>query len=181
MDRDEEVGLMLVGNRSARFQRDERIVVAGVNDICAQSRLQQLPQAQRHIEYQVFLQQAVRPNGSGVMPTMSGVDHDPSDLQSERANQAAVAIGGRRSFVDGWRFSRRCRAVFLLPRDFLSGGDTVTAVGAAVGLVLALLLLAPGLGKSSSSSASSCLARATVVAEFARWSASSILSRHRLG
>src|ERR1017187_7058167 len=56
--------------------------------------------------------------------------------------------------------------IFLLLRDFLSfSGDTVTAIGAAVGFVFALAPASPGLGKSSSVESSGLLALATIVTD----------------
>ena len=102
MNRNEQVCLVFVGDGRARFQRDERVVVAGVDHVRAQSRFQQPSQAQRNVEHQVFLQQPIRSDGSGVVSPVSGIDHDAADLQPEGANQAAVAIGRRRGLVDGW-------------------------------------------------------------------------------
>ena len=100
VDGDEQIGLMLIGDGGARLQRNEGVVVAGVDDVGAQLALQQPAQAQRDVEHQIFFQQAVGADGSGVVAAVTGIDDDASDLQAESANQRALAVGGGLSLAN---------------------------------------------------------------------------------
>src|SRR5664279_1164169 len=76
---------------------------------------------------------------------------------------------GDASWMAGASYADAGDVLLLLPRDFLSfagSGDTVTAVGAAVGFLAPLTPASPGLGKSSSAASSGGLACATVTAAF---------------
>ncbi len=99
MDGDEQVGLVLVGDGSPRLQRDESIVVAGVDHVGAQPSLQQSTEAQRHVQHHILFHHAIGADGAGVVAAVSGVNHDAADLQAECARQAAVASRSGRSFV----------------------------------------------------------------------------------
>src|SRR6516165_11063489 len=66
-------------------------------------------------------------------------------------------------------------ADFLLLRVFLSGG-TVTAVGAAVGLVVALTPTPPGLTRSASESSFGWTTRAVVATDFRECLATAVCS-----
>ena len=91
--RDEEIGLGLVGDFGAPLQRDEGVVIAREHHLGArQFLLDDFPQAQRHVQAQIFFHQAGWSDRSGVMPAMSGIDHDSSDLQSQRASQRMLAV-----------------------------------------------------------------------------------------
>ena len=145
MDGDEQVGLMLVGDGGARLQRNERVVVAGVDHVGAQARLQQPAQAQSDVEHQILLHHPVRADGAGVVAAVSGIDHNASDLQSQRRGQAAIARRGRLGFVRRKarsRWLRSCLFFFESLRarshshrsrscGWLGGGLQLGAVGIA--------------------------------------------------
>ncbi len=91
---DEEVRLRLVRNGRARFQWNECIVRARVDDLRAQVVMQELAQAERHVQHHVLLHNAARPQRARVMAAVARVDHDAADLQSQRAHQRPFALGG---------------------------------------------------------------------------------------
>ena len=80
MHRYKQVSLALVGHRRACLQRNESIVVAGVDNVGPKSVLQQLAQPQRHIQHQVLFHQAARTDGAGIVTAVAGIHHDLSDL-----------------------------------------------------------------------------------------------------
>ena len=124
MDRNEQVRLLLVGDRGASLQRNKRVVLAGVNDVGAQSGLQQLAQAAADIEHQILFLQAVGTDGAGIVSAVAGIDHDLADLQSQGADQRAVAAGGRRSFADiGKDVQRSCSCFGSEPWPALWAGQ----------------------------------------------------------
>src|SRR5277367_4048281 len=59
VDGEEEVGLRLVGDGGASFERDERVVRTGVNDLRAKPIMQQFADPQRDIQHDVFFLNAV--------------------------------------------------------------------------------------------------------------------------
>ncbi len=88
MNGNKQVGLGLVGNIRPLFQRNKRIVRTRVHHVRArQALLDDFPQPQRHIQAQVFLHQASWANRSGIVAAVACIDHDPSNLQSQRAGQ----------------------------------------------------------------------------------------------
>src|SRR5512135_1737046 len=94
MHRDEQVRLLLIGDGGARFKRDEGVVVARVDDVGTEAVLKQLAEAKRDVENEIFFVQAVRADGTGVMPAMTGVNDDASDFEAQRADQQTVAVHG---------------------------------------------------------------------------------------
>jgi len=54
--------------------------------------LDDFPEPQRHIQAQVFLHQPGRANRSRIVPAVTAVDHDPSNLQAQRARQRGLPI-----------------------------------------------------------------------------------------
>ena len=62
------------------------------------------------------------------MAAVAGIDHDASDLEAESANQAAVAIRGRRSFARRGNSAPAWVCSFF-PRHDLFAEHTATAVG----------------------------------------------------
>ena len=107
MDRNEQVGLLLVGDRGASLQRNESVVLAGKDHVSAEAGLQQLAQSPADVEHQIFFLQAIGTDGAGIVSAVAGIDHDPADLQSQGADQRAVAARGRRGFADIRK--NRCR------------------------------------------------------------------------
>ena len=75
-----QVGLVLVGHRRARLQRNESIVIAGIDNVGAQSVLQQLAQPQRYIQHQVLFHEPARTDGAGIVTAVAGIHNDLSDL-----------------------------------------------------------------------------------------------------
>ena len=100
MDRDEQVGLLLVRDRRPRLQRNEGVVLARVDHFGAQPRFQQLAQPPSHVDDQVFFQQPVWTDRSRVVPAMAGINHDLANLQAQRPNQRAVARGRGSCFAN---------------------------------------------------------------------------------
>src|SRR5579864_804581 len=100
VDRNKQVGTLLIGDGGAGLERDEGVVFAGVDNLRAQTSLQQFAQFAPDFEYQILFFQAVRPDGSGIVAAMAGIDHDLADLQAESANQRAVAAGGWARFAN---------------------------------------------------------------------------------
>src|SRR4029077_4715498 len=95
MDRNEEVGLGLVGDFRAAFERDESVVVPGKYYIgTRQLQLNDFAQPQRYIEAQVFFHEAGWTNRAGIMSAVSGIDDDAADLESQRACQGMLAVAG---------------------------------------------------------------------------------------
>jgi len=94
MNGDEQVGTRLVGNRGARFERDESIALARIDNFGAQSRLQHLAQTSAHIKDQVLFFQAIGTDGAAIVASMSRIDHDLANLQAQGTNQRAVAASG---------------------------------------------------------------------------------------
>src|SRR5262249_52269022 len=80
------------------FQRNEGVILARVNNLCAQAALQQFAQTPADVDHKVFFQQAIGTNRSRVMSSVSGVNHNLADLQTERANQRSVAGRSRPRF-----------------------------------------------------------------------------------
>src|SRR5258708_20025485 len=100
MDRNEQVRLLLVGDRSASLKRNEGVVLASVDHVGAKAGLQQLTQPPADVEHQIFLLEAVGADGAGIVSPVARIDDDPADLQSQGANQRAVAATSGRGFAD---------------------------------------------------------------------------------
>src|SRR5215831_9277721 len=100
VDGDEEIGALAVRDGSAGFERDEGIVLAGVDDFSAEPGFELAAKTLGDIKYEVFFEQAIGTDGACVVPSMAGIDNDLADLETERANEGAIAGGGRTSFMD---------------------------------------------------------------------------------
>ena len=94
MNGEEQVGLLLVGQRGAAFQRDEGVVGARVDHFGAHAVLHQLAHAQRHIQHQVLFEQALGALGALIVAAMAGIDHHAVDLEAQRADQRTGAVAG---------------------------------------------------------------------------------------
>src|ERR1700730_3894798 len=91
MNGNKEISSFLVGDGGASFERNKGVILARVYHFCAQPRLQYLAQAPADFEHQVLFFQAVRPNGSGIVASVARIDHDSTNLQSQRANERPLA------------------------------------------------------------------------------------------
>src|SRR2546423_4872554 len=109
MDRDEQVGTLLVGDGGASFERDEGIVFTRENHLGAEARLQKFAQAPPHFKNQIFFLQPVGTDGARVVTAVSWVNDYFSDLQAQGPDQGAVAACGGLGFTGGQisRFSTR--------------------------------------------------------------------------
>src|SRR5215471_15658323 len=83
MDRDEQVGALLIGDGGAGFERDEGIVLAGVDDFGAEAGLEQFAETAADVENQVFLFYAVGADSAGIVAAVSGIDDNLADLEAE--------------------------------------------------------------------------------------------------
>ncbi len=111
VDGNKQIGLRAVRDGGALLERHKSVVVARVDHVRAgQLLLDQRSQAQRHVEAQILLHQAVRTDGAGVVAAVAGVDHDAADFQSQSARQRALAVAGgfglRRGFQRSAHFQR---------------------------------------------------------------------------
>ena len=142
MDREKQVGLLLVGHRGAAFQRDERVVGARVNHFGVHAFFDQFADAQGDIEHQFLFDQAVRTLRALVVPAMAGIDHDAPDLQSQRAGQRTAAgrgapgglaefPGRRRRRRGGWRGPSGCVRTAALDFALDARGAAVGSMGSA--------------------------------------------------
>ena len=114
MDGKEEIGLRVIGDFRALLERDERVVVARIDHFGSrQPLLDELAQAQGHIQAQVFFHQSRGADRAGIMAAVPGVDHDAADLQSQRARQGMLAVA---SEFGSWR---RAHFLRLVVRRFL--------------------------------------------------------------
>lgn len=96
MDADEEIGLRLVGDGGAGFERNKSIVGAGVDDLRAETIVQKLAEAKSYVEHNIFFADAADAEGAGIVPAVAGVDDNAIDLEAERADER-FAVGGRGS------------------------------------------------------------------------------------
>ena len=95
MHRDEQVGLRLVGDAGALVERNVVVVLPGVDHVHSEAAFEQLAQALRDFEDQIFFQQAATADRAEVPAAVSGVDHD-AHLGHARA-QLDVFFGRRRN------------------------------------------------------------------------------------
>ena len=91
VNRQEQVGFGFVGDFGAPFERDEGVVRAGVNHLAAHALLDQSAQPLGDVQNQILFAQAFRPNGSGIVPAMAGIENDAADLQAEHPDHGALA------------------------------------------------------------------------------------------
>src|ERR1700756_2981225 len=100
MDGHEQIRLLLIGDCSPRLKGNESVVTARVNHVGAEASLQQLAQPPADFQHQILFFEAMQPDGARVMPTVTGIDYDLADFQSQGADQRAVAARGWLSFAD---------------------------------------------------------------------------------
>ena len=87
MDRDEEVALVLVGDRGAALERQEGVGGAGQDDAHAEPRGQPVGERAGELQRQVLLGRAARADGAGLGAAVAGVEDDRAD--AARARTAA--------------------------------------------------------------------------------------------
>ena len=92
MDRQEEVGLCLVGDRRTRLERDEGVVGPRVDHLRTELVMEQSAEPQRDVENNILLLNAVNAQRAGVMAAVAGVDHNTIDLETKGANQRGLAV-----------------------------------------------------------------------------------------
>ena len=81
MNRDEHVRLRFVRNVCTLFERNKRVIGTREHHIRAgEPLLNDFSQPQRHIEAQIFFHQACWSNRSGVVTSVSRVNHDAADF-----------------------------------------------------------------------------------------------------
>src|SRR3989442_13365205 len=100
MDRDEQICLLLVGNGSAGFQRNEGIVLACVDLIRARPRLKQHAEPLGNVQNEIFFLKPIWGDGTCVMTAMAGVDDDLANLQPQCPDERSVTAGSGLGFVD---------------------------------------------------------------------------------
>ena len=93
VNRNKQVGALLVGDGGAGFERNEGIVLARIDHFGAQPRFQQFAQAAADFEHQILFAQAIGADGPGIVAAMTGIDHDLANLQPQRADQRSLAAG----------------------------------------------------------------------------------------
>ena len=89
MDREEQVGLVLVGNRGALVQRDKSVIGTGEHDFGAHPLLNQFGEPERDVENNVFFEDTVRSDSPVVVAAVSGVDNDAVHFKTEGSRQGA--------------------------------------------------------------------------------------------
>ena len=96
MNGNEQIGFGLGGYGGALFKRDERVVIARVDDFGAgQTLADQRAEAKGDIEAKIFFEQAGGADRAGVMPAVAGIDHDSADFEAEDASEGGLAIAHR--------------------------------------------------------------------------------------
>src|SRR5262249_51124640 len=117
VDRKEQVGALFIGERGTAFERDKRIVGAGVDDFAAHALGDQGAEALGDVEHELLFHEPVASGGAVVVAAVAGVDHNAGDFESERADEGAVAarslLGGQRRWWN-WQLLRG----FLFGRYF---------------------------------------------------------------
>jgi len=76
VNRDEQIGLRLIGKIGALLERQIGVVAAREHYIRAEARLQQLAQALGHVEHEIFFQQSLAANGAQIPAAVTGIEHD---------------------------------------------------------------------------------------------------------
>ena len=93
MNGNKQVGFGVVGHGGTLFERNEGVVFPRVNDFRAGKFLfDKMAQAKRDVQAKIFLHQAVRPDGSGIVSAMARIDDDAADFQAERAGERMLSI-----------------------------------------------------------------------------------------
>ena len=94
VDRDEEIGALLVGEVGPLAQRHEDVGAAGQRDLDAEALRHQPRDAPGHVEHHVLLLHAGGPAGAGVVAAVPRVEHDQPERLYDRA--AVLAPRGSR-------------------------------------------------------------------------------------
>ena len=72
-----------------------------LNHLSTQARLQQFAEPSTYVQDKIFLFQAVGTDGSGIVATVTWIDHDLADFQAEGTDQRTVSGFRGFSLVDG--------------------------------------------------------------------------------
>jgi len=75
VDRQEQIGAGAVGNRRALLELDELVGVAGERDFDARLLLEQIAQAEGHVQHELRLVHAIAAS-AGVVAAMPGIEDD---------------------------------------------------------------------------------------------------------
>src|SRR5207245_1091313 len=97
------------------LKRDERIALARVDDLGAQTPLlDDLSQPQGNIQAEIFLHQSGGADRSGIHASVPRINHDSADLQAQSAGQRVATVMSSTRDVGGGAatFSGRAGAVF---------------------------------------------------------------------
>src|ERR1700722_3511158 len=107
MNREEQIGLTVVGDARPRFERDKCIVGASVNNFAAKAVFNQATKAPCDIEHDVFFIETGGAMRADILASVAGIDYDSAEFQPQNASKRTVAIGvtfGRLSADAGYRF-----------------------------------------------------------------------------
>src|SRR6267154_3587658 len=125
MNRDEQIGLGLIGEIGALIERQIGVAVPREHYLGAQARLQQFAQSLGHVKHQIFLEYSLASDSSQIPSAMSGLKHYPgfSTLQGAVAwrlhrHRRSRSLGGEgrgirclvrgiRCLVCGWKMAVR--------------------------------------------------------------------------
>ena len=112
MDRNEHIGLMLVRQSSTLLERNKCIIGPGQDDLRVQSLLEKRLQLACDFKDQILFFQTIPADGTRIMPPMSGVEHDPADLQPKDSGQRPVALASQFRRLRLWSKVRgNCRTL----------------------------------------------------------------------
>jgi hypothetical protein len=90
---DEEVGLVVVGERRAVVVQHDAVVVSREQHADAEARIEHASQAARDVEHQVLLEHAAGPARALFLAAMPGIDHDRAQAWRLRAGIASAMTG----------------------------------------------------------------------------------------
>src|SRR3954471_4382505 len=97
MDRDEEIGPLVIRYLGAFFQWNERVVRACIYYVSAKPFGDQLSQSKGDINHQFLFHQSIRPDGSSVMATVASIDHHFAELKAKNPHKGGISLAFSRS------------------------------------------------------------------------------------
>src|ERR1700676_2776149 len=100
VDGNKKVRRFLICDRGSSLQRNEGVVLAGVNDFGPKPGSQQFAQSPAHVENQILFLQTVGTDRASIVASVAGIDNDFPNLQSKGADQGTVTASGRLGFAD---------------------------------------------------------------------------------
>ena len=101
MDRDEQVGALLVREVGAVAQRHEHVGRARQRHLDAEAVIDHARHAAGDVEHDLLLHDSVGPGGAGIVAAVAGIHHD----QPKRLHRRLAALG-----LGGVLLAGRCRA-----------------------------------------------------------------------